>query len=265
MAGKLPFDAELMKAKQRRFNETVVFVHHFGGSRRTVLRHVRLVHDLGFDAIRFDLIFNKAAQGDRLPITGDLNWGVRHVWANQIESILNALPGRKILFAFSMPAASALQAVARRHGGDIAGLVCDSGPFLQISRCTWNLYREQYQVRSRILRAGYTGLSMLLWGLGFEEQIKKTLAGIHRGFPVLSIRGWQDSLVPPNAIDELFNLQDHLDLEVLSLPEAGHLTGLRDFPQEYTARVKKFLNHISTDLSTPRQTATRDGQAPNIV
>ncbi len=245
MLEKLPFDAELMKAKQRRFSETVVFVHHFGGSRRTVLRHVRLVNDLGFDAIRFDLIFNKADQGDRLPITGDLHWGIRHVWANQIESILNSIPGRKILFAFSMPAASAMQAIARRHGGDVAGLVCDSGPFLQVPLCTWNLYKEQYQVKSRILRAGYTGLSMLLWGLRFEEQIKKTLAGIKRDFPVLSIRGWQDSLVPQSAIDELFDLQDHLDLEVLSLPEAGHLTGLRDFPQEYAARVQKFLNRIS--------------------
>lgn len=246
MTEKLPFDAELTRAKDRRFEETIVFVHHFGGDRRAILRHLRLVNDLGFDGVRFDLLFKRARPQDQLPITGDLRFGVRHVWADQIESVLNGIPGRKILYTFSMPSSSALQAIARRKAHDIAGMICDGGPFLQLPRCIWNLYEQEYKVRSRILRAGFTGMSMVLWGFGFREQMRNVLHEIPHDFPVLSIRGWQDSLVPPSAIEDFFSLQDHLDLEILSLPEAQHLKGLRDFPSEYVPRVETFLKRIAT-------------------
>ncbi|MCM2280377.1 MAG: alpha/beta hydrolase [Bdellovibrionaceae bacterium] len=255
MSEKLPFHAEWMHAKNRRFAETIVFVHHFGGSRRTVLRHARLASDLGFDSVRFDLIFSQKRPQDQLPITGDLRFGVRHVWADQIESILNAIPGRKVLFTFSMPSSSALQAVARRRAQDIAGLICDGGPFLQLPRCIWNLYEQEYKVKSRVLRAGFTGASMLLWGIGFREQMRQTLKEIPSDFPVLSVRGWQDSLVPPSAIEEFFSLQDHLDLEVLSLPEAQHLKGLRDYPNEYVPRVESFLNRVATPVEARTETS----------
>jgi pimeloyl-ACP methyl ester carboxylesterase len=247
---KLPFNAEWMPAKNRRFNETVVFVHHFGGSKRTVLRHLRMVNELGYDAVRFDLIFHKSTPvTEQLPITADLHWGLRHVWSNQIESILNAIPGRKIIYAFSMPSGSAFKAAAKRGGrGDLNAIVCDGGPFLQLPRCIWNLYEQQYQVKSRVLRAGFMGASLLLWGLKFKKDMRQVLSEIPTGFPVLSIRGWQDSLVPTAAIDEFFDMQEHLDLEVLALPEAGHLTGLRDFPKEYIPRVEAFLKRVSTPL-----------------
>lgn len=245
MSEKLPFDAELMPAKNRRFEETVVFVHHFGGSRRTVLRHMRLVNDLGFNGIRFDLIFSKVRPQKQLPITGDLRFGVRHVWANQIESILNATPGKKLLYSFSLPSSSALQAIAKRGARDISGLICDGGPFLQLPRCIWNLYEQEYKVESQIMRAGFTGASMLFWGFGFKEQMRQTLAEIPKDFPILSIRGWADTLVPSSAIEDFFSMQDHLDLEVLALPEAQHLKGLRDFPAEYAPRVETFLKRVS--------------------
>lgn len=248
MTPRLPFDAELVRAKNRRFDETVVFVHHFGGSRRTVLRHVRMVNDLGYDAIRFDLIFHKNKPNEQLPITGDLHWGVRYVWANQLESILNAIPGRKIIYAFSMPAASAIQAIARRKNADVVGLVCDGGPFMQLVRCMWNLYEQGYQIQSKVARAGFTGAAFLLWGLRFKKEMKSALANLPKGFPVLSIRGGKDTLVPESAVDDFFKLQRHLDLETLSLPEAGHLSGLRDFPGEYIPRVEAFLQRITAEV-----------------
>ena len=45
----LPFEGEWGRARERKFRETIVFVHHFGGSKRTVLRHVKMANDLGFD------------------------------------------------------------------------------------------------------------------------------------------------------------------------------------------------------------------------
>jgi len=246
---KLPFSAEYRASANRRFQETIVFVHHFGGSRRTVLRHLKLVDQLGFDTVRFDLLFNSTKPKDALPITGDLRFGVRHVWADQIESILNALPGRKILYSFSMPSGSALQAIAHRRARDVRALICDGGPFLQMHKCIWNLYQHQYKVENPLLRASFTGASMLLWGMGYKEQMRRALSRIPKGFQVLSIRGWQDPLVPVSAIDEFFQLQSHLDVEVLSLTEAGHLNGLRDFHAEYAPRVQDFLKRLGTPVS----------------
>ena len=250
MKRTFPFDAELMPAKNRRYFETVVLVHHFGGSRRTVLRHARLLNDLGFDCLRFDLIFHHSKPQKNLPITADLKFGVRHVWSDQIESILNALPGRKILYTFSMPSSSAFQAIAKRHGRDVSGIICDGGPFLQMHKCLWNLYEHEYKVENRLMRASFTGASLVLWGLAFKKQMKEALEDIPQGFPVLSIRGWQDKLVPVSAIDEFFALQKNIDLETLALPEADHLAGLRDFPDEYIPRVEGFLKRIATAKTT---------------
>jgi pimeloyl-ACP methyl ester carboxylesterase len=243
---KLPFDAELMQAKHRKFEETVVLVHNFGGSRRTVLRHARLLNDLGFDCVRFDLIFHQAKPQQKLPITADLRFGVRHVWANQIESLLNAISGRKILYTFSMPSGAAFEAVAKRQARDVAGIIADGGPFLQLHKCVWNLYQHEYNVKSRVLRAGFTAASLVLWGLSYTKQMKEALEEIPRNFPVLSIRGWNDPLVPVTAIDEFFALQSHLDLETFPIPEGTHLDGLRNFSNDYVPRVEKFLVRIST-------------------
>lgn len=246
-----------MPAKNRRFEETVVFVHHFGGSRRTVLRHARLLNDLGYDCVRFDLIFHKDRPQARLPITGDLKFGIRHVWADQITALLNAINGPKILFSFSMPSSSAFQAVAERASQDVKAIVCDGGPFLQLHKCIWNLYEHEYKIKSKILRAGFTGASMVLWGIGFKAQAKEFLVKIPKGFPVLSIRGWQDDLVPVSAIDEFFDLTKNIDLETLALPEAGHLMGLRDFPNDYIPKLENFLKRVAKPVSASHASETQ--------
>jgi pimeloyl-ACP methyl ester carboxylesterase len=241
---ELPYGGELVPADKKLREETIVFVHHFGGSPRTVTRHLDLVNSLGFDAVRFNLLFNDVKPMTRLPITANLRFGARHVWAEQIESILNAIPGRKILYSFSMPSAAALDALARRQANDVAGWICDGGPFLQLPRCVWNLYTHEYGLRSRILRSAATGASLVLFGVGLEFEVGSMLKRLPKNFPVLSIRGWRDPLVPPSAIDEVFSQQDHLDLETLALAEGKHLDGIKFFREEYTARLQRFLNRI---------------------
>jgi pimeloyl-ACP methyl ester carboxylesterase len=248
MSKPLPFNAEILPAKNRRYAETVVFVHHFGGSRRTVLRHARMMNDLGFDVLRFDLLFNKTRPLEELPITGDFRFGVRHIWANQIEAVLNTLPGKKIIYSFSMPSASVLEAMGRRSAQDVTAWICDGGPFLELLRCTWNLYQHQYKVESRILRAAFTALSASLWGFSFAEQMTKHFANLPPSFPVLSIRSWKDPLVPVSAIEAFFALPNRVDLEVISLPEGRHLDGLKRFPEEYIPRVEKFVKRVVRPL-----------------
>jgi pimeloyl-ACP methyl ester carboxylesterase len=245
---QLPFEGELKPAVHRRFRETVVFVHHFGGTKKSLARHVSAVNKLGFDAVVFNLIFGDTKPKDCLPITADLKFGTRHVWAEQIEAILNSVPGRKIVFSFSMPSASALAAIAHRSAKDVAAWVCDGGPFLDLPRCVWNLYKHEYEVKSDLVRGVFTGLSLVLFGLGFEREVKGLLQALPAGFPVLSIRGWSDPLVAPAAIDHVFEQQTHLDLEMLSFGDGRHLDGLKRFPEQYMARLEKFLDPTCTPI-----------------
>ena len=236
-----------MPAPTKRFRETIVFVHHFGGSQRTVLRHIKLVNMMGFDAVRFNLSFNELKLGQTLPITSSLRFGAAYVWIDQVESILNALPGRKILYSFSMPSFGAMGAIANRKASDVAGWICDGGPFLQLLRCTWNLLGQQYNVENPLLKALYTGTAYFLFG-GVELSLPRWSLAFPEKFPILSIRGERDPLVPASAIEDVLAFTPQADIERLSLPQGGHLDGLKKFPVLYEPVVRAFLTRVGTSL-----------------
>jgi pimeloyl-ACP methyl ester carboxylesterase len=244
---QLPYEAELHSAKEKSFEETIIFVHHFGGDKRTVLRHVRLVNDLGYDCIRFNLKFNM--NPTKFSVFGDFKIGLRSVWTGQIQDILNIIEGRKILYCFSMPGAAALQAISQRNAHEISGLICDGGPFLRIISRTWALYEKAYKIENKFSRALLTILSFGMWGPNFKGEIKKYFSNLPKDFPILSIRGGQDQLVPAVAISELFALAKNLKIEVLFLPKADHLDGLKNFAKDYVPIVEAFLKNISHQKS----------------
>jgi len=245
---QLPFDAQLMPSTSKRFRETVEFVHHFGGSRKTVLRHLRLVNSIGFDAVRYDLVFNDLKLGEPIPITSNLKFGACHVWIDELEAILNAIPGRKIIYSFSMPSLAALGAIARRKANDISGWICDGGPFLQILRCTYNLLEHEYQVTNPILRGVYATALYPIFGTGVELNAAKWGGALPPKFPVLSIRGENDPLVPISAIEDVFAFTPQIDLQRLSLKGGGHLDGLKRFPGIYEPAARTFLTNVGTSI-----------------
>ncbi len=238
---KLPFDGELSRAPKREFEETILFIHHFGGGKRTSLRHRRFVGGLGFDSVSFTLNYNHMNPLKALPISSDLAFGARHLWTEQIEAMLNAIPGKKIIYSFSMPSNSAFEAIARRHAEDVVAVVCDGGPFLKLVQCTWNLYQHEYEIKSKILRAGFTAIGLLMQGPGTSFDLKEKLAAIPAGFPVLSIRGTEDPLVPEEAIDEFLECMPQLALKTLTLDGGEHLDGLKRFANLYESTVAEFL------------------------
>lgn len=244
----LPFDGEWGRAPERKFKETIVFVHHFGGSTQNVLRHAKMAMELGYDTVRFPLVYNTILPAQKLPITADLKFGARHVWAGQVEAMLNAIPGKKIVYSFSMPSNGALEAIAKRRAKDVAAWVCDGGPFLQIFKCSWNLFEHEFKVRSRLLRGLYTSFSYFIFGHGIDEETPKLLAMFPDGFPVLSIRGAKDPLVPEDAIDDVFRSATRLEVQELSVPDGEHLDGLKNHADAYRPVVERFLKTHSTSL-----------------
>ena len=244
----LPFEGELFRAREKKFNETIVFVHHFGGNKRSLLRHIKLVNEFGFDAVAFSLLFAHKMPFRMLPISADLKFGIRYIWTEQVESILNSLPGRKIIYSFSMPSNSAVEAISRRQAEDINALVCDGGPFLELIRCTWNLYEVEYGIDNIWLRGLYTGLSLFAIGLGLPLALSGIFAKFPRGFPILSIRGGHDPLVPMSAIDEFFSHAQGCEIEKVVFEEAGHLDSIKKQAKDYAQTVRTFLIQHATRL-----------------
>lgn len=254
MTVSYPFEGEMFPAKERKFQETVFFVHFYDGTKRQLHRHIELVNSLGYDAFAFHL--ENRFSVFRPPVSTDGHFGFKHFYADQIELLLNRINGRKIVFAFSNPSGGAIEALGRRRCVDIAGLILDSGPSGKLMRSIGNLYSKEKIIRPAVLRWAAMPLLSLLWSPRLHSDLREDLDRFPDDFPILSIRGWKDELISPDQIDAVFEPHPNLDWRKLSLPEAGHLTGLRDFPQEYVPGVKQFLAEISTPLAAKTRSGT---------
>ncbi|MES3036926.1 MAG: alpha/beta hydrolase [Bdellovibrionota bacterium] len=246
MSTKFPFSGELVKAANKKYEEVIFFVHFFEGNKRLIKRHVKTVNLLGFDAFIFTLplTWNPV----RPPIAKNFRFGWKHVYADVISELLDLVPGKKIIFSFSNPSASAIEAMAARKCKDVAALICDSGPSARFLYSAFSL-SKQYLKEGEYFKAGTMQFGPLFWTPFFHRDIKKHLNVLPDGFPILSIRGWKDPLIPPSHIDAVFEGHSQIHWRKLSLPLAGHLNGLRDFRKEYMAGLTPFLGEIATPIS----------------
>ncbi len=177
-------------------------------------------------------------------------FGLKHLFARMITFYLDQIEGEKIIFAFSNPSAAAIEAISDRQsqgsaagaGQDIVGLICDSGPSRPFVRSAWNLavqIRGEYKL---------LGLFSLLWSLRSHQDIRSQLKNFPASFPILSIRGGSDEVIPPWHIDLVFKgLNKQLQIEVAEIPEAGHLNALKRFPEIYRDILTTWLRSITTE------------------
>ena len=252
----LPEGVVFKASPNRRFEETVVFVHHFGGTKFTSKRHQEYLCELGFDCVAFDLLYHDS---DRFPKSKqtlvDVARGFRHAWADQIEQVLKAIDGPKIMFSFSMPGGGALEAMSRIEAKGMTAWVCEGGPFLSVAQCYWNYMNRFHPSLWFPLRVSAVAATFLAMGIyDYKKDVQKYFKNLPTGFPTLSIRAWQDELVPISAIDVFFEQQEHISLEILSLPEADHVQGLREYPEDYKPRLSKFLMAHATALTSVAKT-----------
>ena len=241
----MPFHGELHPASKKLFVETVLLVPFYGSKKTSLKRHIEFLNELGFDVLHFQIYKNSLSLDQKIFSSNEL-MGIKHIWSDQIEALLNTVPGKKIIFAFSNPSASAIEAIAKRNAYDITGLICDSGPSGNFFSSMVNYYTHQDPIRFFPLRyLAAVGMS-LLWSPDFMSSIHADIEKLPEGFKVLSIRGWKDKIIPAHFIDQIFDPHTNILWQKLSLPQAGHLNGLRDFREEYELPVRQFLESIST-------------------
>ena len=239
--------SKLHLAPDKRFQEIIVLVPFFGAKEKSLARHVHYLNELGYDCLTFSLKDRWKDLPKNL-ISRRLQFGLKHAWSDQIEDILNELSGRKIVFSFSNPCASAIEAIARRSALDISGLICDSGPSGKLWHSMVNFYTHQQPLKTFPLRASMAALTAFLWHPRYFEVIHEDLNKFPKGFRILSIRGWKDKLITAAMIDAIFEPHENIDWQKLSLPKAEHLNGLKDFPDEYKPTVSQFLKEISNAI-----------------
>lgn len=273
-----PYEGQVYPAKNKKYEELVFFVPFYEGTKPQLQKHIDFVNELGFDAFAFHLskdplaqlsekdmssiarsllkgvrgLFTKEKMSFSLPslISSTGEFGLRHIYADQIELLLNAFSQPKIVYSFSNPSHSAIKALSRRQCSDIKALICDSGPAAKnfvgsVRRLNFTQKFPGKKLQTMIA----TGLMSSLWGLHVEEDLYSYLESFPKDFPLLSIRGWKDPLIQPAEIDAAFEGHDHLRWTKLSLPEAAHLNGLRDFPSEYKPQVQSFLKRHAREIS----------------
>lgn len=250
MSESLPHRGRYLRASHRQFKETVILVHHFGGNRASVKRHQDFLHDLGFDSVAFSLGMPHRPKFLQGTLIDEVRPRLRHRWESEIRDVFDAVPGPKIAYTFSFPSAATAVVMANRKDADVRAWICDGGPFLMPLRCFWNYFTHadptpRFWRKTARMALGYGSLDM--WSL--EKDLRQALDQFRPGFPVLSIRSWQDPLVPIAAIDAAFAGHNQLRLETLTLPEAGHIDGFHRFPEDYKPRVAQFLNTHAESLN----------------
>lgn len=237
----IPHGGEMFEPQERKYQETVIMVPFFGSKRSQLSRHKEYFLSLGYRVVQFNLDF-------RWKFHPKFFRGMKSLWADQIAEILDFIPGPKIIFSFSNPSASAIEACVRRNCEDLSGLICDSGPSGDFYKSVVGLLKFEKKITSPLKLYPMSLISYFFWSPGWNKNLWLDIEKLPLDFPILTIQGGRDPLISSEQIDRAFQFfKSHSRVKLL-LPEAGHLNGLKDFKEEYISGVGTFLQKTSRPL-----------------
>jgi len=237
----LPYNGQVHEPPEKTSPVVFVLVHHYGGNNRSLYRHIKLVNALGFTAVSFEL---EGAHNQKIffpPISKKFQWGMRYIWADRIEEILNIVPGEKVILTLSNPSFSVLEAVYRVKAKNIKAIICDGGPFFDIIKSYWNLFTHafNYNIFARSLQLIF---GAIYWNpLGYKSHAKKYIKSFDQKVPLLSIRAEKDILVPVDSIDKCLATYNPKLISRTLIKDVGHLMGLKKEKEFYKKTVSDFL------------------------
>jgi pimeloyl-ACP methyl ester carboxylesterase len=239
-----PFEGRLHRAAVKAFEPTIVFIHNFGGTHATTRRYQEMVGTMGFDSFSFTLGLCSIPLSARQKREA-LRVGMIEHWTKELEIVLEALDGPKIMYTFSFPSVTVPALLYRSQRRDVLGWVCDGGPFLNLWQNLWNFYSYQSPVPSRALRAWKTESAYFVFGgHWYRQRLRRWVPALDPQFPILSVREGSDQLVSQETIDAFFAFNPGLNLRRLVIPQAGHLDGLKKSPELYRDGVGGFLKGL---------------------
>lgn len=252
-----PYSGELTQAQKGEDSDVlIIFVHHYGGNIHTTKRHSRLVNKLGYDSFRFSLPYNPLLTKTpplkvALFLTMQFTFGLEKLWGEAIYNVVKHFKNRKIIiYSLSSPSFGVIHALSKlKTPNNILGWICDGGPFFNLWKSFENYFSIIDYIPNKALRKSVATASYWLWrGPFLKPIVEKKLKKFRKDFPILSIRGHKDLLVPPESIDAVFKEHKHLSVDILDLYESGHLDGIKTQPKLYKEKVTEFFKS-HTDFS----------------
>ncbi len=255
----LPYEGEYRKAPSKRFNEVIVFVHHFGGQKRSTRRHQEMVLAAGYDCVIFNLHYN-SSKATHSPNQRLLRLFKNYlkvprsfisIWTDELNEILNQIPGPKIIYSLSSPSTAVVGCLGPKKRQDIQAWVCDCGPFLKVWQCFWN-YSKYEAKRSNFFSILFFNTFGFLFfgGVFYRTRMRRWLRINNRQVPTLSLRAGQDRLVPAHAVSDFFSLPNSLRVESETFAHSNHLDAIKTDASRYQSVVLTFLQNHSSFLET---------------
>ena len=232
----------LYPAAKKKFRHRVFIVHFFGGNQRKLLRHIRLLNQLGLDVYAIDLSYRKNLVYKKIPKLKNEAFKVRSIWSQEIKEALDYIPGPVITYGFSGPSACLIEVAVQNK--KVEGLISDSGPFTHLLQCNYNLAKVEFGLNKTWLRALSCLLMSPLWDLKHTEKLLKDLSNLPKGTPYLSFQPMLDKVVPVDYMQDVFTRSKHeLNLSVCKIKQAGHLEGLKKDPENYRKALQSWLEN----------------------
>ena len=241
---KAKFLGKYHLSDNKKYTPVIVLVHHFGGVPEQLKYHVEFLNQNGFDAYTYPaFLHGKNHWKQFFPMIKKTRSGVVKIWTEELEQHLNQLTGDKVIFSFSFPSVAALLAIPKRN--DIKALICDGGPFSNLSLASWRFFTYYHQVTNIFLKIYLTGkMCMAFKALSIKKKIRRNLSYIPKDFPILSLQSIQDQQVPPSAINQLLEKMKQVHLTICQLKHSSHLEGLKKERKFYIENVLRFLERI---------------------
>ena len=227
------------QSDNKKHDALIVLVHNLGGVPEQFKYHVEFLNQNGFDVYTYPFFLSgKEHWKDFFPMMKKNKLGIVETWADELEQQLNKLSGNKIIFSFSYPSLSALLVASNRN--DVKALICDGGPFSHLIAASWRFFTYHLQPDNIFLKLYLSGKMYFAFYDKFAWKRVKTLDLPHH-FPILSLQGEKDQLIPPVFINDFFQKIKNIKLIVCRLPDSSHLEGLKRDRELYIKTVLNFL------------------------
>lgn len=223
--------------------KTAVIVHGYKVRAEGMLHIAYLYnHELGYNVLLPDLYAHGESHGDHIQMGWNDRWDVMR-WAEVADEIFaDSLPTQQVLHGISMGAATIMALSGEMTPAYILGFVEDCG-FSSVWEEFSGQLKDQFGLPSFPLMNVTSLLCNLRYGWSFSEANQKEQVR-QSTKPMLFIHGDKDTFVPYHMLAPLYQAKMMGFKDIYVAEGSEHANAYADHRQEYSRRVKEFVNDI---------------------
>lgn len=218
-------------------SKTAVIVHgHTDNAIRMMHIGYLYSHVMGFNVLLPDLRFHGKSGGESI----GMGWNDRHDvarWVNAADSIFY-LTDKMVIHGISMGAATVMMLSGDTLNPHVKCLVEDCG-YTTVWEQFSHVLKQDFKLPEAPLLPLAEKIARHRFGWGFREASAITQVE-QCSLPMLFIHGDADKYVPTEMVYRLYAAKPE-PKELWIVPGAAHATSYKDKREEYTAKVKSFV------------------------